>query len=176
MSEAGKLILETERFVLREHTVADAQAMYELNLDPEVVRYIGDKPFESVEAMRQFIERYEDYKKYGMGRWAIFSKQDGSYMGWCGLKHLRESGQVDLGYRLPKRNWGKGIATETGRASLHHGFTTLGLERIVAHAAVENAASIHVLKKLGMRQVGRGQESGLEVFGFEIERREFLGK
>jgi len=166
-------VFETARFILREHTPEDAGVFYELNQDPEVIRYTGNSAFASLEAARAFLESYDEYRLHKMGRWAVISKQDGSYLGWCGLKLLPDSGDVDLGYRLARRHWGAGVATETARGSLRYGFETLGLTRITAYAATANGASIRVLEKLGLRRTGATRVGALDAVTFEILRDEW---
>ena len=144
-------ILKTERLLLREFDADyDALHTYELNADPEVIRYTGDPPFESVEAARNFLRAYPDYKKNGYGRWAVELQTDGSVLGFCGLK-LHEDGMVDLGYRFSKKYWGKGYATESSLACLAYGFDVLGIEEIVGRTARANTDSIKVLEKCGMK-------------------------
>lgn len=145
----ARVRLETARLVLREFEPDDAAALVELNSDPDVLRYTGDKPFESVEAARRFLEAYPDYRTNGFGRWAVLLRSSGEFAGWCGLK--RVDGEVDLGYRLHRRFWGSGIATEAARASVAHGFFELGLDQIVARAWAQNLASIRVIEKCGLR-------------------------
>lgn len=142
--------LETERLTLREITVADAPAMYALNLDPEVIQYTGDEAFSSLSEAETFIRNYPDYARNGYGRWAVIRKADGAMLGWCGLKYLPETGETDIGYRFFKKYWGNGYATEAARACLDFGFKKLNLETLVARAMHANAASINVMKKLGM--------------------------
>ena len=101
----------TERLVLREFDQGDAQDLYFLNSDLDVLKYTGDKPFKSIQEARDFVLEYDDYKKNGLGRWAVVSKLDRSFLGWCGLKKHPE-GFIDLGFRFSKLNWGKGFATE----------------------------------------------------------------
>ncbi len=145
-----QFLFETERLGLRELTEADADFAFELNADPEVVRFTGDPPFESVDAARAFLRGYDDYTKHGMGRWLVVRKLDAEPLGWCGLKR-HASAEVDVGYRFRKRHWSHGYATEACRASIAYGFDVLGLERIVAHAMLVNPASIRVMEKCGMR-------------------------
>ncbi|MES2643837.1 MAG: GNAT family N-acetyltransferase [Myxococcota bacterium] len=153
-------LIETDRFVLRELGPDDAEEMYALNADPEVVRYTGNGPFASVEEARAFLESYDAYRVQRMGRWGVIAKDGGSWLGWCGLK--RDShGEVDLGYRLHRRFWGRGVATETGAASLEYGFGPLALDRIVGRVLPENHASHRVLQKLGMRRVADQVEDGV---------------
>ena len=144
-------ILETERLKLREILPSDAEMMYNLNLDPEVIRYTGDPPFASVEEAENFIQNYPDYKKNGYGRWAVIRKADDEVLGWCGLKYLPEDDETDIGYRFFKKYWGAGYATEAAKACLDFGFQKLGLETIIARAMHANIASINVMKKLGMQ-------------------------
>jgi RimJ/RimL family protein N-acetyltransferase len=117
-----KIILETERLLLREMTADDAENAYELNSDWEVIKYTGDEAFESVEAAKTFLENYKDYEKNGFGRWAVMLKETGEYLGWCGLKLNETIKEVDLGYRFSRRNWGKGYTTESSKACLEYGF------------------------------------------------------
>lgn len=143
-------ITTTERLRLREMTADDAENAYLLNKDPDVLRYTGDEPFASVEAARAFLSAYSDYKRNGYGRWVVERKEDGAFLGWCGLK-LHESGYVDLGYRLSRPFWGKGYASEAARSCLVLGFERFKLDAIIGRTAQDNERSIRVLEKLGMR-------------------------
>lgn len=143
-------ILETPRIYLREMTPEDAENAYWLNLDPEVLQYTGDDPFESVEEAREFLEKYESYRTYGFGRWAMILKETGEYLGWCGLKYTPELDEFDIGYRLLKKFWGKGYATEAAEACLELGFNHFGMQTIVGRAMPENGASVRVLEKIGL--------------------------
>ena len=144
------IILETPRLLLREFQEEDAPFFYELNEDPEVVRYTGDPPFDSVESARFFLRSYDQYEKYGYGRWAVLLKPNNEWIGWCGLKHQPELGETDIGFRFFRRYWGQGYATESARACLDYGFNTLGLKRVVGRAMKDNKASIRVLEKIGL--------------------------
>ncbi|WP_343636416.1 GNAT family N-acetyltransferase [Fluviicola sp.] len=155
-------ILETPRLYLREMTPDDAENAYLLNSDPEVLRYTGDDPFESIEEARTFLENYESYRKYGFGRWAMILKETGEYLGWCGLKYTPELDEFDIGYRLMKKFWGKGYATEAAGACLELGFGQLGMETIVGRAMPENGASVCVLEKIGLTYLENRMTEGTE--------------
>lgn len=146
----SKTIIETERFIMRKFILDDAEAMYLLNLDPEVMKYTGDKTFASVEESLTFLQNYNPYDTEGFGRWVCVLKETGEITGWCGLRMQPDIGLVDLGYRFYKRHWGKGYATETSLASLEHGFIDHNLPVIIARAMNENLASIRVMQKCGM--------------------------
>lgn len=155
-------IHETPRLYLREMTPDDAENAYLLNLDPEVLQYTGDDPFESVEEAREFLGNYESYKKYGFGRWAMILKETDEYLGWCGLKYTPELDEFDIGYRLMKKFWGFGYATEAAEACLELGFNQLGMKTIVGRAMPENEASVRVLEKIGLTYLENRMTDGKE--------------
>ncbi|NOU60947.1 GNAT family N-acetyltransferase [Marinifilum caeruleilacunae] len=145
-----KIIIETERLQLREFVPDDAQSMFDLNADPEVIRYTGDPPFESVNQARTFLENYADYEKNGYGRWAMIAKENQEFIGWCGLK-LIEEGLIDLGFRVFRTHWNKGYASEAAKACIDYGFNKLGFDEIIGRVVAENTASVKVLEKMGMQ-------------------------
>ncbi|MEK7255175.1 MAG: GNAT family N-acetyltransferase [Bacteroidota bacterium] len=151
MPEKNSFILATPRLLLRELTPADATSFFELNNDPEVIKFTGDPPFSSRESARIFLENYDQYACYGYGRWAVILKETGEFLGWCGLKFSPEMGETDIGFRFFRKHWGKGFATEAAAACLDFGFEKLGLEKIVGRAMKENLASVRVLEKIGMQ-------------------------
>lgn len=150
--------IETERFILRELEISDAPGMFALDSDSDVHKYLGNNP---VTELKQSIAAIEivrnQYIKNGIGRWAIIDKITNDFLGWTGLKweeQLRsEFSYYDIGYRIRKEYWGKGIATETAIASLKFGFEKMNLKEISAAADVGNIASNRVLQKIGMKQV-----------------------
>jgi [ribosomal protein S5]-alanine N-acetyltransferase len=150
-----KVILETDRLLLREFVEDDAEWFFRLNTDPEVLRFVPDKPLLNVEQARQILIDHPiaDYGKRGFGRGACILKSTGEPIGFAGLKHLDELGEVDVAYRLLPAYWGMGLATEAARASLPFGFTNLGLKQIIGLVMPENIASVRVLEKIGLRFV-----------------------
>jgi ribosomal-protein-alanine N-acetyltransferase len=144
-------LITTPRLRLREFTPGDANMMFRLNADPDVLRYTGDAPFSSVAEARQFLRDYDHFRKYGYGRWAVERKADGEVLGWCGLKWHEAEQYVDLGFRFFRKHWGQGYATEAGRACVAYGFENLGMPEIIGRVARAHVASIRVLEKVGMR-------------------------
>ena len=144
-------ILETSRFFLREFELADAESLYLLNSDEEVLRFTGDSPFQSIDHAGLFIQKYDQNKRHGFGRWAVIDKQSGEFTGWCGLKYHEQQEEVDVGYRFFRTFWNKGYATEAAAACIEFGFKNMGLEKIIGRAMKENPASIRVFEKLGMQ-------------------------
>jgi RimJ/RimL family protein N-acetyltransferase len=169
-------VFETERLVLKKFNVADAQGFYELNLDPEVIRYTGDMSFASVAEAETFIRNYDHYDRYGFGRWSVSVKDTGNFIGFCGLNYRAAMGEVDLGFRLCRNQWGKGYATEAAHSSLWHGFYTYGLEKIVARAMKDNLASQRVICKLGMSYEKTFAAEGVDWVQYQITQEEYQWK
>ncbi len=150
--------------------MSDAESMYALNLDPEVLKYTGDEPFNSIEEARDFIEYYKQYQLYGFGRWSVFIKERNEYIGWCGLKYTEDKNEYDIGFRFLKEHWNKGFATETAAACLNFGFENLQIDRIVGRAMSVNFASIKVLEKIGMQFNREFDFDGEPGVIYEIDR------
>ena len=150
-----KVILETDRMLVREYVEEDAEAFFKLNSDPEVLRFVPDKRLLNVEQARQILINHPiaDYRKYGFGRGACILKSTGEQIGFAGLKYLEELGEVDVAFRLMRTHWGQGLATEAALASVRFGFSDLGLKRIIGLVMPENIASVRVLEKTGLRYV-----------------------
>jgi len=146
--------LETKRLVLRLFTPDDVQAMYDLNSDPEVIRYAEAAP---VRNLQEALEKLEsgplaDYAKYGYGRFAIEDRETGEVIGFCGIKYIPEIGLPEIGYRLLRSYWGRGLCTEAARACVDYARDDLKIEKLVALIIPENLASIRVAEKLGMKK------------------------
>ncbi len=163
-------VLETERLKLRHFAPDDATHFYMLNQDPEVLRYTGDKPFETVESARDFLVNYDQYKKYGIGRWAVIARSDAQFLGWCGLKYQTATDEYDLGFRFFRSHWNKGYATEAAAASIDAGFERFGLQVIIGRAMIQNTASIKVLQKVGMQYHKTDLCHGAEAVIYRIEK------
>jgi RimJ/RimL family protein N-acetyltransferase len=146
-----KLILMTERLLLKEFELSDANEMFDLNSDTDVIKFTGDKPFKNIEEAQALITNYDQYEKYKMGRWTVLAKQTNEYLGWCGLKYHEDVKEVDIGFRFHQKYWGRGYATESAAACLKYGFENLNLNRIIGRVLKENMASIKVLEKIGMK-------------------------
>jgi len=157
-----EVIFETPRLFLRRFTEEDANLIYALNSDPEIVKYVHEPVLENeTQAKEILINSILPQYKLNLGRWAIHTKSDYSFIGWCGLKYIKETGITDLGYRLMKTAWGKGYATEAAQYTLIYGLRDLKINLITGMAHIENIASLRVLEKIGMkfsrREIVEGQ-------------------
>lgn len=144
------LIAETDRLYLRDFTIDDAFHFYHMNNDKDVIKYTGDNAFKSIIEAKAFLKAYNQYHLYGMGRWAVCSKKNNEFLGWCGLKFHQKEKMVEVGYRFYKKHWNKGYATESSKASINYGFDTLRLKEIYAHAHIKNINSHRVIDKCNM--------------------------
>lgn len=157
-------IIETERLYLRKMTIDDADSIYLLNLDKDVIKYTGDESFKNIENAKLFLENYNHYEKYEFGRWAVIDKKNNEFLGWCGLKYTIELDEVDIGFRFFKKFWNNGYATESAKACINYGFEKYKLTKIVGRAMKENIGSIRVLEKIGLKyskNFAFGQKEGV---------------
>lgn len=164
---------ETPRLLLRELQATDAPGMFELDSDPEVHRYLGNQPVQTLTQSQEAIEFVRrQYQKNGIGRWAVELKETGEFLGWAGLKFIREplNGHIDfyeVGYRLIRRHWGHGYATEAAHASVAYGFNVLQLPVLYAIADMQNLASRAVLAKVGFDHLGEFGHEGVPTAWLE---------
>jgi ribosomal-protein-alanine N-acetyltransferase len=147
----------TERFILREILPSDVDGLFELDADPAVHRYLGNNPVKNKSQILEVINFIrQQYIDNGIGRWAIIDKKTNDFIGWTGLKLVTELtnnhiNYYDLGYRIIKKYWGQGIATETASAALNYAFEKLNVDAVYAMTDAENAASNSILKKIGFK-------------------------
>jgi RimJ/RimL family protein N-acetyltransferase len=148
-------VVQTERLVLRPWEPSDIDDLVALFAIPAVWKYPAGRGLARDES-EQFLERQlGHWEEHGFGLWAAELAGERTLIGFIGLavpKWLPEVlPAVEVGWRLHPDQWGKGLATEGARASLRHGFETLGLDRIISIFDPDNVASGRVMEKLGMR-------------------------
>lgn len=144
--------LETPRMVLRPFELADAEVAHAWFGDPEVMRFISSGPDRSVEQTRARIDGYLEHQRHhGFSKWIIVEKQSGRAVGDVGFMYVKNTVEIELGYRLAQCFWGYGIATEVAETCLEYGFDTLGLREIIAFADPRNRASVRVMEKIGLK-------------------------
>jgi RimJ/RimL family protein N-acetyltransferase len=149
--------------VLRRLTWADVDSLVELDGDPEVMRFLTKgKPTPRDIVVGEVLPRLLAEYESGFGRWAALA--DGVFVGWFGL---RPGGE--LGYRLRRAVWGRGLATEGSRGVVAYAFTELGVPRVWGRTMAVNVASRRVLVKAGLRYV----RTFHEVFDDPIDGTEF---
>ncbi len=142
------------RLLMRPRTMQDLDACLAMDRDPEVTRFIPG-PWRDPTAHRAFVEhRMRVPYPPGMGYWSILRPEDG-FIGWILLMPLDLRGpEIEIGWRLVRRAWGCGYATEAARPVLDHALTVLRLPEVVADIDPANAGSLGVARKLGLRYAG----------------------
>lgn len=172
-------VVETERLRLRPLSPADTEHLAELDADPEVGRYVhlGAPPTRAdlEAALPRMLARFGS-PPVQPSFWAAEERSSGRFIGWF---HLRPSGEQDtleLGYRFRRDAWGQGYASEGARALVIRAFEHLGAECVEAIALVENAASIRVMEKAGLRVRERFLYQGERpAVRYAVERNEYRG-
>jgi len=149
---------------------------FEIVRDPEVMKYIR-KTSDTIEDARERLERYTTYSALapGLGSFALFKKSNDEFIGVGVLIHMElkiECGKVEVGYQFHRKEWGQGYAQEVTRRLLEYGFNDVGLSEIYGTTNPEHVVSQAVLKKCGLRPIGRMDvHEGSEAF--IIERTSF---
>ncbi|MBK1897602.1 GNAT family N-acetyltransferase [Chryseobacterium paridis] len=174
--------LETERLILRKLEESDAERLFLLDSNPEVVKYVGTPPQTDIKESENVIKMIQQqYTDNGVGRLAVIEKESNLLIGWSGLKFITKeingyNNIYELGYRFMPEFWGKGYAIESARATLDFGFNDLNREIIYACAHNENDGSNHILKKLGFEKTGEFEEPDGLCFWYELKREKYNSK
>ena len=147
----GAVALTTPRLLLRTFREDDLPLYAALNADPAVVEFLGGVPL-----TREFSDEIaawanEVYEAEGIGLLAVERREDGAFLGMCGLHHLETyPDDVEVGWRLAHEHWGQGYATEAATAWLELAFGSMGLPRVISVTDPPNVRSLAVMHRLGM--------------------------
>ncbi|MET3036309.1 GNAT family N-acetyltransferase [Chryseobacterium sp. NRRL B-14859] len=173
------MILETKRLILRKLKDTDAERMFLMDSDPEVMKYIGVPVLTDIRESENIITMIQkQYEENGVGRLAVVEKESGLMIGWSGLKWLTQEvngykNVLELGYRFLPESWGKGYAVESVIGSLDYGFNELNAEVIYAYAHSEHGVSNHILRKLGFEKTSEFEEPDGICFWYELKREKY---
>jgi ribosomal-protein-alanine N-acetyltransferase len=154
------LPIETERFSIRPLSADDAPAAHAIWSDPEVMRFIPSDPSATLEETRVRLARH---LARSPGLWAVVERETGEAIALCGLIAVEGVGpDIEVAYHVARRHWNRGVATEAAGACVEAGLAA-GLTRVIAYVVPENAASVRVLEKIGMRRDGMAHVYGLDL-------------
>lgn len=176
-------IVETHRCGLSVPQQSDYEHLLCLRTDPEVMRCVGGfgqafgtGDIQTAEEIKHQLDLTQDYyDKYGFAFFCVFNKETGEFIGQAGLFHWSynvNQPQIELAYRLHKKYWGRGYATECAIALIEWGFDTHQLPKIMAPVHPGNQRSINVLKKAGMTYQGEVDHKGHLLPNYEITKNE----
>ena len=147
------IFMETKRLLFRSHEAGDEADFVSMHTDAEVRRYVGGQAWPVGKARARFREQYLGKPTETYGLWATVFKEEGKYIGSCGLRAPGSGMGASLAHYLARAYWGRGLATEGARALIGSAFGRLHLDRVVATMMADNAGSWRVAEKCGMRRV-----------------------
>lgn len=152
--------LETERLIFREWKDEDRKPFARMNADPIVMQYLPRSLDEK--SSNKLVDRFQThFKDKGFGLYAVEVKDSGDFAGFIGLQTVGFEADftpaVEIAWRLDYSVWGHGYASEGAQAVLDHGLKTLKLKQIVSFTVPENARSIHLMEKIGLKHVEGGE-------------------
>lgn len=174
-SPTQTIVIETERLRFSTWAREDWQAFQKIATDPLVVRYLGTGEPWPDSRVQEFVARQrENWERHRICLWKLLPKEGDALLGICGLQHLPESSDVEIGWWLAPAHWGKGLATEAARHALAYGFEVVHLDRIVAIAQSANRDSLRVMERIGMRFEREALHKGIRVVIYMITREQFI--
>jgi [ribosomal protein S5]-alanine N-acetyltransferase len=146
-------LIETDRLIISHFTLDDAAFIIKLVNSPGWLQYIGDRNVKTLDDARRYLENgpMKSYERWGFGLYRVAVKNTNTAIGMCGLIKREGLADIDIGFALLPAYAGRGYAYEAAAAVLAYGKNQLGLQRIVAICMVDNAPSIRLLQKLGLR-------------------------
>ena len=159
-------ILETPRLIIRYFTIRDLESLFPILGDARVMEFsiIGVHDRQQI---RKFIEqRLLSYMDPGFGLYALVNKEDRELIGYCGffIQKIDDRKEVEIGYRLAAKYWGKGLATEAAQTIYQYGRERFNFQRFVCLIEPENTRSIRVAQKLGMKL-----EKSIVYYGIDVD-------
>lgn len=163
--------LETERLRLRAWREGDLDAYLEMTSDPEAMRYLGvGETMDRGLTWRNIALMIGHWAMRGYGFWAVEEKATGAFVGRVGLWYPAGWPDMEVGWALLRRHWGKGFAAEAGRASLDYAWRVLGSAYVISLIFPENRRSIAVAERIGERFDRRAPMFGRECLIYRVDR------
>lgn len=146
-------ILETERTILREVTIDDAEFILDLLNQPSFIKYIGDRNVRTIAGTVEYIgSRFANsYRQFGFGMWAVESKETGAPVGICGFVRRDSLPAADIGFAFLPQYCSQGYAFESADAAMKYGRDVLGFERVLAITSLDNETSARLLEKINFK-------------------------
>lgn len=148
---SGERIAVTARLELRTFRREDLPDFAALNSDPLVYAWLGGRPVPREESDAIAAWAQDLYDAEGIGLLAVERREDGAFLGMCGLHHQESyPDDVEVAWRLGSGHWGQGYATEAAEEWLRIGFVEHGFDRINSITEPDNLRSLAVMRRLGM--------------------------
>ncbi len=167
--------IETERLILREYTICDYDALFDIVSDEETMQHYP-KPFDE-ERTKGWIEwNLENYKKYGFGLFAMVLKENGEFIGDCGLTLQNIDGEMlpEIGYHVHKKYWRKGFSSEAAKAVRDWTFLNTDYDIIYSYMKYTNVGSYKTAIANGMKKVKEYLDEKNKIsYAYAITREEW---
>ncbi|GLS29504.1 Protein N-acetyltransferase, RimJ/RimL family [Mesorhizobium albiziae] len=166
--------LQTDRLSLHLWHDQDLDDLMELHSRPDVSRYLSrsGKPWTAEEAKDRMTGWMRDFGTFGIAKLKLLRRDDGRFLGRAGFSFFEEASHFELGYSLAPEYWGRGYATEIAGALAWHFFKLNLGDNFIAFAHVDNAASLKVMERIGMRYDRTGPMNGLHCHVYSMHRRD----
>ena len=142
--------LDTERLRLRAPRLDDLDGYARMYADPDVMRFLENGvPLDRAAAFRSMATHLGHWYLRGYGQWTLEERATGTFVGRAGLWQPEGWPGLEVGWTLARESWGRGYATEAGRAALDYAFNVLGADEVISVIRPDNTASIRVAERLG---------------------------
>lgn len=166
-----RIIVNTDRLIIREFVLQDAEALYRLESDYRVVEYIPGSKLLSLNECRRQIKKYiHEYRNSNLGRWPVFLKSTNEFIGVTGFRYLSSIKKTEIGTKLIPDYWGNGYSTELGKSIINYGLMKLKLNEIIAMTDPDNIKALKSLESLGMEFLKYGYYNGNRVVYYLVRK------
>jgi RimJ/RimL family protein N-acetyltransferase len=171
---SSKVVIETDRLLLREFAPEDLAALARVLCDRDAMRFYP-MIFDEAAAKEWIARNQQRYAAQGHGLWAMDLKSTDEMIGDCGITLQDVDGEslLEIGYHLRRDMWGQGFATEAARACCDYGFTRLRAEFLVSLVRPENLPSCRVAERNGMKVWKETLHAGLPHLVYRVRRSEW---
>jgi len=163
--------MNTARLTLKPWCHNDADLLHRMWTEPQVRKYLWDDLLISRETAIEVVNECVGRAfQSGIGMWNVWTREAAVFAGFCGLRPIPDSADIEIYYGLRPEFWGRGYATEASRAVLEWRFRHGPEIRIYARSDPQNLASIRVMERLGMTFLGEEQQAGLRLLRYVMEK------
>ena len=168
------MILETERLMIREYTLKDFDALFEILSDAETMKYYP-KPYDENGVLRWINWCIDSYRQYGFGLWTLELKETGTFIGDCGISMQNIDGEIlpEIGYHVHKKYWRQGYAKEACAAVKDWFFENTKYDSVYSYMNRENVASYATAAANGMTRIKAYEDDEEALFVYRITRDEW---
>lgn len=169
-----KVILETERLILREYVQEDFADLKDVISDAETMKYYL-KPYDDAGVQRWLDWSFSNYEKHGFGLFAIELRETGEFVGDAGITLQSIDGEwlPEVGYHVNKKHWQRGIASEAARVARDWAFLNRDFPALYSYMTIENIPSQATARSLGMTKIKEYFDGGENLAVYRITREEW---